>query len=122
MIRAFEIFERFGRNVLQVFLLDLLGTWLDGQTKNGGVEQIAQSYQKEQESGKGQDGIERLGCFQTFLLTSALRAGASWVLFSGPGRLSYSFLPFHTSTMRQHGKLCLQINSTPLHESWQEVQ
>jgi hypothetical protein len=42
-IRVFEIFERFG--ILQVYLLDLLGTWLDGQTKNGGVGQIAQSYQ-----------------------------------------------------------------------------
>jgi hypothetical protein len=32
-----------------------------------------------------------VGLFQTILLASALRAGASWALFSGPGRLSSSF-------------------------------
>jgi hypothetical protein len=40
--------------------------------------------------------VERtVGLFQTILLASALRAGASRVLFSGPGRLSYSFSHFY---------------------------
>jgi hypothetical protein len=39
-----------------------------------------------------------VGLFQTILLASALRAGASWVLFSGPGRLSYSFSHSHPTS------------------------
>jgi hypothetical protein len=86
-----------------------------------------------QRKDEGSDGLHRLqkervggkvkmektvGLFQTILLASVLRAGASWVLFSGPGRLSYRFSHSHpTSHTHRIGSLS-QISFTPLHESW----
>jgi hypothetical protein len=60
------------------------------------------SYELESKKAK----VERtVGLFQTILLASALRAGAPCgrvkTLFSGPGRLSYSFCPSHTNY--EHG-------------------
>jgi hypothetical protein len=55
-------------------LLDLLGTWLDGEEEMVGQEDCT-DFRNERESGKAK--VERtVGLFQTILLASALRAGA----------------------------------------------
>jgi hypothetical protein len=81
---------------LQICLLDLQGTWLDGKGKIRGQTDCT-NFRIERVGGKAK--VERtVGLFQTILLASALRAGASWVLFSGPGRLSYSFSHFYPTS------------------------
>jgi hypothetical protein len=42
-----------------------------------GLDRLHSHISKKQKVEKGQGGRERLGCFQTFLLASALSAGAS---------------------------------------------
>jgi hypothetical protein len=85
MLRVSEIFEKFRRIFLQVCLLDLLGTWLDGQTKNGGVGQIAQSYQQEPESGKGPRRKRTVGLFSNIPTRLCIESWSLWFNSVVPG-------------------------------------
>jgi hypothetical protein len=45
-----------------------------------GLDRLHSHISKNRKVEKGQGGRERLGCFQTFLLVFALRAGASGLI------------------------------------------
>jgi hypothetical protein len=63
-----------------------------GQLKNGGVGQIGQSNQKEQESGKRPRRKRTVGLFSNIPTPLCIESWSLWQ-FSGPGRLSYGFSP-----------------------------
>jgi hypothetical protein len=77
MIRVSEIFERFGRMFYKFVCSTFWGLGLMDKQRMVGLDRLHNHIKKNRKVEKGQGGRERLGCFRTFLLASALRAGAS---------------------------------------------
>jgi hypothetical protein len=61
---------------------------------------------------------ERVGCFQHVYSLCIERPEPLAVLFSGPGRLSYSFSHSSHTNHELDWPPLAKINPTPLHESW----
>jgi hypothetical protein len=88
MLRVSEIFERFERMFYKFVCSTFWGLGLMDKQRMVGLDRLHGHISKNRNVKKSQGGREQLGCFQTFLLASALRAGASGLIqWSGEAEL-----------------------------------
>jgi hypothetical protein len=80
MLKVFEIFERFERMFYKFVCSTFWGLGLMDKQRMVGLDRLQSYINKNRKVEKGQGRRERLGCFHTFLLASALRAGASGLI------------------------------------------
>jgi hypothetical protein len=88
MLRVSKIFERFRKMFYKFVCPTFWGLGSVDKQRTVGLDRLHSRVSKSRKVEKGQGGRERLGCFQTFLLASALRAGASGLIqWSGEAEL-----------------------------------